>query len=139
MKFSDLEIPEIEIHEIGRLITPRSERKNFSTESSVQRSNSIETKIIPEIIPIPGPQVLSEDIDSSFVIDLKTFNWSNFDKVNSKTQITLIHDQLILAFKEIIRINKAIKSVKTKTNYIVCFQILLICAIIAIILMQTFL
>ena len=136
MKFSDLEIPEIEIHEIGRLITPRSERKNFSTESSVQRSNSIETKIIPEIIPIPGPQVLSEDIDSSFVIDLKTFNWSNFDKVNSKTQITLIHDQLILAFKEIIRINKAIKSVKTKTNCIFCFQILLICATIAIILLQ---
>ena len=142
----DLIIPEIETHEIGRLITPTPERKIFKTESLVQRSDSIATKIIPEILPLPKHQVLSENIGNSVGIDLKNFNWSNFDKVNSKVQIKLLHDQLILAFEEIIKANTAIKRAKTKTNCIFCFQILLIiilipvaiCAIIAIIFLQHF-
>ena len=94
-QYQDIIIPKIEIHEIGRLITPKSERKIFSTESSVQKTDSIATKVIPEIVPLPEPQVLSENVDNSAVIDIKNFDWSSFDKVNSKVQIKLVHGQLI--------------------------------------------
>ena len=69
-QYQDLIIPEIEIHEIGKLITPKPERKNFSKESSVQESDSVATKVIPKIIPLPEPQVLGEDIEHS--VNLKT-------------------------------------------------------------------
>ena len=143
-QYQDLIIPEIEIHEIGKLITPKPERKNFSKKSSVQESDSIATKVIPKIIPAPEPQVLSEDIEPS--VNFKNFDYSNFSKVNQKIQIKLLHDQLILAFEEIIKVNTAIKSLKTKTNCISCCVIVLviilipvaICAIIAIIFMHHF-
>ena len=143
-QYQDLIIPEIEIHEIGKLITPKPERKIFSKESSVQKSDSIATKVIPEIIPLPEPKVLSEDIENS--VNLKNFDWRNFDKVNHKIQIKLLHEQLILAFEEIIKANTAIKKSKSKTNCIFCCLILLIiilipvatCAIIAIIFLQHF-
>ena len=143
-QYQDLIIPEIEIHEIGKLITPKPERKNFNKESSVQKSDSIATKVIPKIIPLPEPQVLSEDIEPS--VNFKNFDYSNFSKVNQKIQIKHLHDQLILAFEEIIKVNTAIKSLKTKTNCISCCVIVLviilipvaICAIIAIIFMHHF-
>ena len=145
-QYQDLIIPDIEIHEIGKLITPKPERKIFSKESSVQRSDPIATKVIPEIIPLIEPQVLSEDIGNSIEIDLKNFDWRNFDKVNCKIQIKLLHEQLILAFEEIIKANTAIKRAKTKTNCIFCCQVFFtiilipvaICAIIAIIFLQHF-
>ena len=97
-QYQDLIIPGIEIHEIGRPITPKSEKEISSTEPLVKKTDWIATKAIPEITPLPEPQV---------VIDLKNFNWSKFDKVNSRVQIKLLHDQLILAFEEIIETKKA--------------------------------
>ena len=115
-QYQDLIIPEIEIHEIGQLITPKPERKNFNKESSVQKSDSIATKVIPKIIPLPEPQVLSEDIEPS--VNFKNFDYRNFSKVNEKIQIKLLHEQLILAFEEIIKANTAIKSLTRFSYYI---------------------
>ena len=145
-QYQDLIIPEIEIHEIGRPITPKPEKEISSTEPLVKKTDSIATKAIPKITPLPEPQVLGENIDNSVVINLKNFDWSKFDKVNSKVQIKLLHDQLILAFEEIIETKKVIKKAKSRTNCIFCCQILSIiilipvavCAIIAIIFLQHF-
>ena len=144
-QYQDLIIPGIEIHEIGRPITPKSEKEISSTEPLVKKTDSIATKAIPKITPLPEPQVLGENIDNS-VVNLKNFDWSKFDKVNSRVQIKLLHDQLILAFEEIIETKKVVKKAKQKTNCIFCCQIFLliilipvaVCAIIAIIFLKHF-
>ena len=63
--FKTLQIPEIEIAEIGRLLTPTQDRKIYSKDTSTQKSNS---SIALEIAPSPEHQVLS--VEKSDQVDL---------------------------------------------------------------------
>ena len=145
INFKALQIPEIEIAEIGRLLTPTQDRKIYSKDSSTQNSN-----IALEIIPSPEHQVLSaeksNEVDSFDEVDLVRFNWENFEKVDSDFKIKLLHYQLTLVCKELKRVGKIIKETRSKTNCIIGFSILLfivlipisICAILGFIFLQHF-
>ena len=102
INFKTLQIPEIEIAEIGRLLTPTQDRKIYSKDNSTQKSNS---SIALKIIPSPEHQILSveksDEVDLSDELDLDNFNWENFDKVDSDFKIKLLHYQLTLVCKEL--------------------------------------
>ena len=139
INFKALQIPEIEIAEIGRLLTPTQDRKIYSKDNSTQKSN-----IALEIIPSPEHQVLSAE--KSNEVDLVRFNWDNFEKVDSDYKIKLLHYQLSLVCKELKRVEKITKKTTSKTNCIIVFSILLfivlipiaICAILAFIFLHHF-
>ena len=143
--FKALQIPEIEIAEIGRLLTPTQDRKIYSKDNSTQKSN-----IALEIIPSHEHQVLSaeksNEVDSFDEVDLVRFNWDNFEKVNSDFKIKLLHYQLTLVCKELKRVGKITKKTTSKTNCIIVFSILLfivlipiaLCAILAFIFLHHF-
>ena len=147
INFKTLQIPEIEIAEIGRLLTPTQDRKIYSKDNSTQKSNS---SIALEIVPSPEHQVLSaeksDEVDLSNEVDLDEFNWENFDKVDSDFKIKLLHYQLTLVCKELRRVGKITKKTTSKTNCIIVFSVLLfivlipiaICAILAFIFLHHF-
>ena len=147
INFKALQIPEIEIAEIGRLLTPTQDRKIYSKDISTQKSNN---SIALEIIPSPEHQVLSaeksNEVDSFDEVDLVRFNWENFEKVDSDFKIKLLHYQLTLVCKELKRVEKITKKTTSKTNCIIVFSILLfivlipiaLCAILAFIFLHHF-